>query len=181
MRRLIARPAIALALSAVVALPAATVPAWAAAPEPSRSVDPARFSGRWYEFARLPNNNQRACQAPTYDWSRNADGSYGIALTCRAGSPTGKASTRRAKATILDKQTSAKLQVSFLGGVVKTEYRILDHAPDYGWVLMGTSGGNYLWLLSTRLNPPKALRDAAVARAAELGYPVARLEYPKQG
>lgn len=175
------RPLIALSLAAAVTVPAWTVPAWAAAPEPSRPVDPARFSGRWYEFARLPNNNQRNCQAPTYDWSRNADGSFGIALTCRAGSPAGKASTRRARATILDPRTNAKLQVSFLGGVIRTEYRILDHAPDYSWVLMGTSGGNYLWALSTRPNPPKAVRDAAVARARALGYPVARFEYPQQG
>ena len=169
------RPLIALAVAF-----AAAAPAWAEAPQPSKPVDPARFSGRWYEFARLPNSNQRNCQAPTYDWGRSGD-AYTISLTCRAGSPTGKASTRRARATILDKSTNAKLQVSFLGGMVKTEYRILDHAPDYSWVLMGTSGGNYLWALSTRPNPSKAVRDAAVARARALGYPVQRFEYPQQG
>jgi len=168
------RPLLPLVLAFAVA-----APAWAAAPEPSKPVDPARFSGRWYEFARLPNNNQRNCQAPTYDWGRSG-ADYTIALTCRAGSPTGKASTRRARARIKDPRTNAKLDVSFLGGVVKVEYRILDHAPDYSWVLMGTSGGNYLWALSTRPNPPKAIRDAAVARARALGYPVARFEYPQQ-
>lgn len=168
------RPLIAFAAAFAVA-----APAWAAAPEPSKPVDPARYTGRWYEIARLPNSNQRNCQAPTYDWGRTNDG-YTIALTCRAGSPTGKASTRRARATILDKQTNAKLQVSFLGGVVKTEYRILDHAADYSWVLMGTSGGNYLWVLSTRPNASTATRNAAVARAKALGYNTARFEYPQQ-
>jgi len=165
--------------SALVLCLALAAPAAAQAPEPSKPVDPARFSGRWYEFARLPNRNQRDCQAPTYDWSRRGQ-VYTIALTCRAGSPTGRATVRRARAVIKDPRTNAKLEVSFLGGVVKVEYRILDHAPDYSWVLMGTDGGNYLWALSTRPNPPKAVRDAAIARARALGYPVARFEYPRQ-
>ena len=164
----------------LLALALAAAPAWAKAPEPSKPVDPARFSGRWYELARLPNPNQRDCQAPTYDWGRGANGALSITLTCRAGSPAGKASTRRASATVIPGSENAKLRVSFLGGVVKVEYRILDHAPDYSWVLMGTEGGNYLWALSTRPNPPKAVRDAAVARAGALGYPVARFEFPQQ-
>lgn len=165
----------ALALAFAVA-----TPALAAAPQPSKPVDPARYSGRWYELARLPNANQRDCQAPTYDWGRGSGSDLSITLTCRAGSPTGKASTRRARAAIIPGSQNAKLRVSFLGGVVKVEYRILDHAPDYSWVLMGTDGGNYLWVLSTRPNPPAGVRDAAVARAAALGYPTARFEYPRQ-
>ena len=171
---------LAAVLTFALALPTIAPRAWAAAPEPSKPVDPARFSGRWYEFARLPNSNQRNCQAPTYDWTRGSAGALGINLTCRAGSPTGKASTRRAGATIIPGSDNAKLRVSFLGGVVKVEYRILDHAPDYSWVLMGTDGGNYLWALSTRPNPPAAVKNAAVARAKALGYPVARFEYPQQ-
>lgn len=155
-------------------------PAFAKAPEPAKPVDAARLSGRWYEFARLPNANQRGCQAPTYDWARDAKGELSVTLTCRAGSPTGKASTRRARAAVIPGTNNAKLHVSFLGGVVKVEYRILDHAPDYSWVLMGTEGGNYLWALSTRPNPPPAVRDAAIARAKALGYPTARFEYPTQ-
>ncbi|MBW3559585.1 MAG: lipocalin family protein [Proteobacteria bacterium] len=169
------RPLVALFLALAM-----VTPALGKAPEPSKPVDPARFSGRWYEFARLPNPNQRDCQAPTYDWSRGSAGELAIALTCRAGSPTGKASVRRARAAVIPGSNNAKLRVSFLGGVVKVEYRILDHAPDYTWVLMGTEGGNYLWALSTRPNPPQSVRDAAIARAKALGYPTARFEFPRQ-
>ena len=169
------RPLAALALALMIA-----TPAFAKAPEPSKPVDAARLSGRWYEFARLPNANQRNCQAPTYDWSRGSGGELAITLTCRAGSPTGKASTRRARAAVIPGSNNAKLNVSFLGGVVKVEYRILDHAPDYSWVLMGTEGGNYLWALSTRPNPPQSVKAAAIARAKALGYPTTRFEYPQQ-
>jgi len=151
--------------------------AWAAAPEPQKPVSPSQYAGRYYEIARLPNANQRDCHAPTYDWSRTAKGDMSIALTCRRGSPSGKASVRKASARIIDPATNAKMKVSFLGGVASAEYRVIDHGPE--WVLMGTSGGNYLWLLSRTPDLPAASRAAAVARAKALGYDVSRFEYPK--
>jgi apolipoprotein D and lipocalin family protein len=159
----------ALALSLALALPA-----FAAAPEPKKPVDPARFAGRWYEVARLPSPYQKDCWASTFDWSRNKDGTLDVLLTCRQGSAEGKAKTQRAKARVLDK-TNAKMKVSFMGGLASAEYRVLDRAEDYSWILLGTSGGRYLWVLSSRPALPAAARAEAVARAAALGYPTARL------
>ena len=167
------RPALALA-----ALLLAT-PALAAAPEPQKPVSPSQLSGRYYEIARLPTPHQKDCHAPTLDWGRSKDGGYTVTMTCRAGSPGGKATSRRASARIIDPKTNARLKVSFLGGLASAEYRVIDHSPQ--WVLMGTSGGNYLWLLSRSPNLPAASRDAAVARAKALGYNVGRLIYPKHG
>jgi apolipoprotein D and lipocalin family protein len=166
------RPFAAAVLSFAIA-----APALAAAPEPQKPVDPSRYTGRYYEIARFANANQRDCHAPTYDWSAGKDGGLTIALTCRRGSPAGKASVRRASARIIDTRTNAKMKVSFMGGVASAEYRVIDHAPN--WVLMGTSGGNYLWLLSRTPELPAAARDAAVARAKSLGYDVSRFEFPK--
>ena len=166
-------------LAPLVLAAAVAAPAFAAAPEPQKPVDPARYTGRYYEIARLPNSNQRDCQGPTYDWGRKSDGTMSIVLTCHRGSPAGKAVVRTASARIIDAKTNAKMKVSFLGGLASAEYRVIDHAPD--WVLMGTSGGNYLWLLSRTRTLPAASRDAAIARAKALGYNVARFEYPKQG
>ena len=164
-------------------LAAATVavafPAFAAAPEPQKPVSLSQLSGRYYEIARLPTPHQRDCHAPTMDWSRGKGGGYSIALTCRRGSPTGKATVRRASARIIDPKTNARLKVSFMGGLASAEYRVIDHASN--WVLMGTSGGNYLWLLSRTPNLPEAARNAAIARAKALGYDVSRFEYPKHG
>jgi apolipoprotein D and lipocalin family protein len=152
-------------------------PAVAAAPEPQKRVDPSQYAGRYYEIARLPNTHQRDCHAPTYDWAEARDGGLSIAMTCRRGSPAGKPSVRRASARIIDPKTNAKMKVSFMGGLASAEYRVIDHAP--GWVLMGTSGGNYLWLLSRTAALSPASREAAVARAKALGYDVSRFEYPR--
>ena len=144
----------------------------AEAPPPQKPVNLAQMSGRWYEIARLPNSNQRNCHAPTLDWSRSGDG-LSIVMTCRQGSPTGRAVARKASARVID---NGRMRVSFLGGLVSAEYRVIDYDSD--WVLLGTSGGNYLWLLSRSKALPAAVREAAVARARALGYNVGRFEYP---
>ena len=168
MRRLM----LGLAVAAVLA-----APALASAPEPKRSVDPSRMAGRWYEIARLPAPHQKNCFASTFEWKRAENGVFDLALSCRKGSPSGQTTTQRAKARMVDPKTNAKMKVSFMGGLVSAEYRVLDRAEDYDWILLGTSGGNYLWLLSNRPSLPAASRQQAVARAKALGYDVGKLIY----
>ena len=168
----------ALILSLVVL--AAAAPAAAQkrerAPEPAKSVAAALYSGRWYEIARTPNNNQRDCQAPTVDFTNN-NGQRAFSLTCRRGSPTGRASTRGGRIELIDGQRNAKFRASFAGGLVKTDYFILDRAADSSWALLGTSGGNFVWVLSRTPTLPAAARAAALARAEQLGY--RGLEFPQ--
>ena len=161
---------VAVALSLVVG-----APALAAAPEPAKPVDPARFTGRWYEIARLPSPYQKDCFGSTFDWVRRDDGALDVVVACRLGSPAGKLKTQRGRAAVLDPKTNAKLRVSFMGGLASAEYRVLDRADDYSWVLLGTSGGRYMWVLSSRPKLPEALREQALARAKALGYAVNKL------
>ena len=164
--RILAAAALSLALAG---------PAFAEAPEPRKPVDPARFTGRWYEQARLPSPYQKDCFASTFDWVRRSDGGLDVVVSCRLGSPTGKAKVQRARATVLDPKTHAKLRVSFMGGLASAEYRVLDRAEDYSWVLLGTSGGRYMWVLSNRPKLSTAAREEAIARAKSLGYAVNKL------
>ena len=164
--RILAAVALSLALAA---------PVLAAAPEPRKPVDPARFTGRWYEVARLPSPYQKGCFGSTFDWVRTKEGGLDVVVACRVGSPTGRAKVQRGKATVLDPKTNAKLRVSFMGGLASAEYRVLDRADDYSWILLGTSGGRYMWVLSTRPKLSEGLREQAIARARSLGYAVDKL------
>lgn len=148
-----------------------------AAPEPSKSVADALYSGRWYEIARTPNGRQRTCQAPTVDFTNEA-GRRAFSLTCRQNSPSGRATSRGGRIELTDGERNAKFRASFAGGLVKTDYFILDRAADSSWAIMGTSGGNFAWVLSRTPTLPEAGRAAAVARAGELGY--TGLEFPQQ-
>jgi apolipoprotein D and lipocalin family protein len=68
--------------------------------------------------------------------------------------------------------------MSFLGGLKKQEYWVLDRADDQSWAIMATPGGNFVWLLSRKPAMDAAAKAAALARVKALGY--AKLEYPQQ-
>ncbi len=166
-------PAVAL-FAAVLA-----APALAEAPQPRRPMEASAYSGRWYEIARTPNGNQRNCQAPTSDWRRSANGELSVTQTCRRGSPTGRATTTRVGARITDTATNAKVTLSFLGGIRRQEYWMLDRADDSQWAIMGTPGGNFVWVLSRTPTLSPALRTQVLERVTALGYDVSRLEFPQ--
>lgn len=147
-----------------------------AAPEPAKPVPASLYTGRWYEIARTPNERQKTCQAPTVDFaSKGAQRT--VALSCREGSPAGKASTRTGRITFNDGARNAKFKANFFAGFGATYY-VLDRADDSSWALLGTSGGNYVWVLSRTPTLAPAARSAAIARANALGY--RNLEFPRQ-
>ena len=150
------------------------------APEPTKSIDPKFYAGRWYEIARLPNKLQADCQAPTSDWARRGDGGYSVVQTCRVGSPSGPAKVWRAAGRIIDAIHNAKVRVGFFGGFIHQDYWIVDHGADNSWCLMSTPTSKYLWIMSRRPVMASAQKAALVARARNLGYDTARLIYDQQ-
>jgi apolipoprotein D and lipocalin family protein len=165
-------------ISWIAALPAAA--AVNNAPPPARPVTPDIYSGRWYEIARTPNNTQKDCQGPTTDFLGWSDGAFQVVETCHRGGPSGPVKAIRIRAKVLRPPDYTRFRMSFLGGMVHQEYWILDHADDNGWALMGTPGGNYVWLLSRRPSLPPRTLNAAMARLTALGYQTSRLVYPSQ-
>ena len=174
---------------AVVALLAVASAASAAAPPPSRAVAPSFYTGRWYEIARVPNLGQRDCQAPRSDFTPlggkgdvafiATTGEFAVSQVCRKGSAAGPAKTFSTRGRILPGSRNAKFEMVFLGGAKTQEYWVLDTAPDGGWAIMATPGGNYVWLLSRRPAMSEAARSAAIARIRALGYGQT-LEFPAQ-
>jgi apolipoprotein D and lipocalin family protein len=161
------------------ALLSAAPVAHAAAPEPASRVELTKMTGRWYEVARTPNAMQKACEAATADWTRAGAG-YSVVQTCRRGTPDGPKKEWKASATPVDPVKNAKFKLSFFGGVMNQEYWVLDHRTDQGWLIMGTPGGNYVWLLSKAPQLTAAVRAQAIARIKQLGYDTSKLEFPQQ-
>jgi len=163
------------ALSAALMLaPAATAQA---APEPTQRIELSKIMGRWYEVARVPNSLQNGCEAGASDWTPQAAG-FAVVQSCHKGSPTGPLKTWKAKATVADPRTNAKFKMSFFGGVVSQDYVVLEHRPDQGWLVLATANGKYLWLMSQRPTLPSSVKSQALARIRQLGFDVARLEFP---
>lgn len=153
--------------------------ALAAAQPPARPIPATFYSGTWYEIARTPNTGQRDCQAPTTKFTGKGDGAaFSVHQVCRKGSAGGAAKAFDTTGKIVAGTQNTKFTMSFLGGLKKQEYWVLDCAPDHSWAIMATPGGNYVWLLSRKAVMDPDAKAAALARVKALGY--AKLEYPQQ-
>ena len=149
-----------------------------AAPPPAKPVGPEFFSGRWFEIARTFNANQKDCEAPTYDFTGPAS-QPGFVLTCRKGSPGGPKKTLNARIRLPESNDRAKFRVTAMAGLVNQDYVVLDHAADYSWAMMGTTGGNYVWLMARQPGMDADKRAALTQRIAQLGYDTGKLVFPK--
>lgn len=167
------------AAAAVVLAPA--VVAAKSAPQPAKSLPRSFFTGRWYEIARTSNVRQKDCEAPTYDFKPKTGDSAPFVLTCRKGSPAGKAETLNVSIKLPTDAAGNKFRVSALGGVLSTEYWVLDRAEDMSWAIMATSGGGYVWLLARQPGMDAAAKAQALSRVKALGYDMSKIEQPKQG
>jgi apolipoprotein D and lipocalin family protein len=160
------------------ALMLAPISAAHAAVEPSRRIEISEMMGRWYEVARVPNSLQTGCQAGASDWTASPRG-FAVVQSCPKGTPSGPLAVWKAKAVVADPRTNARLKMSFFGGVVTQDYVVLDHRPDQGWLVLATANGKYLWLMSTKPVLPALVKSQALARIRQLGFDVARLEFPQ--
>lgn len=162
-----------LILAAPFVFGAALLTAAPAAAEPVQKIELTKMMGRWYEVARIPNKLQNGCQAGASDWTPQAGG-YAVVQSCwKAG---GQPTTWKAKATADPSNT--KIRMTFFGGLVSQDYRVLEHRVDQGWLILATANGKYVWLMSQKPTLPSAVKTQAVARIRQLGFDVGRLEFP---
>ena len=172
-------PALALSVLFGVAAFGTGGSALAAAQPPAKPVSSQFYSGKWYEIARTPNSGQRDCEAPSTQFTGGkTQGAFSVVQICRKGSPAGPVKTFNTTGSIVSGAQNAKFKMSFLGGLKKQEYWVLDRADDQSWAIMATPGGNYVWLLSRQAVMPASAKIAALARVKALGYQ--KLEFPAQ-
>lgn len=145
--------------------------------QPAGRIEISKMMGRWYEVARTPNALQRGCIAGASDWAPAPNG-FAVVQSCHKGAADGPLSVWKARATVSDPRTNARLKMTFFGGVVSQNYVVLEHRPDQGWLALATADGKYLWLFSQRPTLPAAIKSQALARIRQMGFDVARLEFP---
>ena len=166
----------ALALCLAAASPAL---AWTPPAAPSKPVELSKFAGRWYEIARVPNHfeNGDDCAGPTADYADTAKG-VTIVQTCHRGSPAGPEKVYRPSVQVLDTASNNRFRLSYFV-ILKKDYWVLDHDPEYTWAIIGDPTGKFVWGFARK--PGEAVKDEITARIKALGYDAGRLEFPKQG
>jgi apolipoprotein D and lipocalin family protein len=149
--------------------------ACAAPPQPAKPVASTLYSGRWYEIARTTNKIQADCVASTTDFSGYRAGNFSAVQTCRKAA--GQPQTISVQGHVLPSSGNAKIQLGMLGGLISREYWILDHADDNGWLIMCTSDGRYIWLMSRQPAITAAVKAAAVGRMQQLGLNLTKFAF----
>lgn len=132
------------------------------------SVDLSRYVGTWYEIARLPNSFQKKCaDSVTANYTLRADGKVGVVNRCRK--PSGEYTTAKGKAKIVDKQTNAKLKVTFFWPFYG-DYWILDLGQNYEYAVVGDPSRKYLWILSRTPRMDEGLYQQLLSKMADRGF-----------
>jgi len=151
-----------------------------AAPPPLRvvtDVDLARYAGRWFEIARLPNRFQTKCAGDvTAVYTPSDDGRLTVTNRCReAGGSTTEAVglARRVEGrppSVLEVRFAPAF-LSFLPAVWG-DYQIIALGSDYDHAVVGTPDRKFLWVLARtpRLDPCvyRALLDGAKAQGFDV-------------
>jgi apolipoprotein D and lipocalin family protein len=154
----------------------------AAAPLPTQDwVDLARYAGRWYEIARLPNRFQGRCAgdvAATY--ALRPDGRVTVVNECRG--QDGQTTSVEGMARLADeKGPASRLKVRFAPAALSFlpfvwgDYWIVELDRDYRHAVVGDPARKYLWILSRSPQMDAATYQSLAATAGRLGFDAGRL------
>ena len=162
-------------------LPFAVGAAIAAAPPPLRVVpelDLQRYSGRWFEIARLPNRFQTKCAGDvTAVYTPRPDGRITVTNRCREAS--GRTTEAAGVARRVDGRPASVLEVRFAPAflsfvpAVWGDYQVLALGKDYDHALIGTPDRKYLWVLSRAPRMDAATYQSLLDQAKAQGFDVA--------
>lgn len=170
----------ALAMLGLVLASCSTTTNKAPVPATAKNVDLKRYTGRWYEIARLPMPFQKTDEAAMAEYGSNPDGT--ISVHNIAIRPDGTQHDIRGYAKVLNPPENTKLAVRFntwFGPLIPVpkegNYWILHVDDHYQEAIVGTPDRKYLWLLARTREIQQKDYKALVAKAGELGYDVSRL------
>jgi len=139
-------------------------------------VDLERYTGSWFEIARFPHRFQEGCVASSATYTLRSDGTIEVLNQCRKGSPDGEISSTRGKAWVVDKETNAKLKVSFFWPF-SGDYWIIDLGENYDYVVVGHPNRKYLWILSRTPQMEGSLYQRILERLRNQSYDLSKLIY----
>jgi len=137
-------------------------------------VDLSKYTGTWYEIARYPNRFQEGCVGAVANYTLRKDGTIEVINKCRIGNLQGRIVTATGKAWVVDRDTNAKLKVTYLMPT-QGDYWIIDLGQNYEYAVVGHPERKYLWILSRTPGMDEGLYKQILERLKVQGYDVSRL------
>ena len=122
----------------------------AAVPAPATvdHVDLDKYSGKWYEIARIPHLYEYNAVAATQWYLPDKDGRMLVIHRCHQDTTFGFMREDVGFGTVVDKKSNAKMSVDM--GLAGGDLWVLDLDKDYQYAMVGTPDRRSLWIYSRR-------------------------------
>ncbi len=143
------------------------------------SVDLNRFTGTWYEIARLPNKREKKCIADVIEILALGDKANGLQIVGSCKTNKGYTEVRNATAKAIKGSGDSKLKVTYLWPFSEKRW-ILAIGPNYEWALVGTPNHKMLWVVSRERTMEGELLSSIKQKAVVQGFPVEKLKTTAQ-
>ncbi|MBP1640050.1 MAG: Outer rane lipoprotein Blc [Bacteroidetes bacterium] len=142
-------------------------------------LDVQRYSGTWYEIARITHRFERGLKKVSATYTVRNDGK--ITVLNRGSKDTDPEVVKTAKgiAWIPDPTKPAQLKVRFFWPFTGN-YWIIDLDADYRHALIGDPSRKYLWILSRTKTMDAATYNRLTDIAAKAGFDISRLDRIQQ-
>ncbi len=128
-----------------------------------------KYSGTWYEIARLPNRFQSKCVGNvTATYSLREDGKLRVVNACKEANGRVKRAEGRARLASA-KGPKSKLKVTFFWPFYG-DYWVIDLDAQYRWAVVGTPDRKYFWILSRTKALPAETVERILGRARAQGF-----------
>jgi apolipoprotein D and lipocalin family protein len=151
-------------------------------PKTVSKVDLSRYLGQWHEIATIPMWFQKDCAGgttATYALKDNGD----VSVLNQCVTAEGKVKSAKGVAWVVDKNTNAKLKVSFFPFGRKWfagDYWIIDLGLNYEYAVVGHPSRKYGWILSRTPELPQPILDDIVKRLNAQGYDFSKFKLTEQ-
>ncbi len=136
-------------------------------------VDLERYSGKWYEIARYPHKFQEGCVGTQATYTLIGD-RLSVLNECYEESQPGKVRSAKGRAWVVDRETNAKLKVSFFWPF-SGDYWIIDLGDNYEYAVVGHPKRKYLWILSRTRELRDTSYERILNRLENQGYDTSKL------
>ena len=130
-----------------------------------------KYLGKWYEIAHLPAKFEEGCNETTAIYTLLKDGNISV---LNQSIKNGKIKQAKGKTKVVDKNSNAKLKVTFFWPFYG-DYWIIKLGNDYDYSVVGTPNLKYLWILSRTPQIDDELYSQLIEYARSKGFEVNKL------
>lgn len=142
--------------------------------QPVPALDLTKFTGTWYEIARLPNKAEKKCVGDALALYALEDkpGQFSVVNSCslKDGTPQ----VRNDSGKQAKNATDGRLQISYFV-FFSHKLWVIALDPTYQWAVVGTPNHKQLWVYARTVTLDAGVMAGLQSKAAAQGFDVAKL------